>query len=179
MPLVLLRRAPRGSTVKARYRLNNLNAVQFAEEIYLRDLQLTFRVKEEHKALVMAPSGSMPGEDAFMIQPLAFYRVLGEDWQVEFHRFYTGQQARALVEEEEGTRKCFALPCGFDEERELLRSTSREHVALRQVKDVRDVRRVRSSGAALRIKNTGPGGSTTGIYYWRHDFDPYSDNLSG
>lgn len=162
VPIKRMQRAPRGSTVKARYRLPNLKAVSFAEEVHLRKRQLTLSVKDKQRAIVL--TGDEDTEGMLLADPLSFYRAVGEDWQMEYHRLYTGPQALAMTEAP-GVR--LRLPPGFDASVELFRSTVRDHVDMRRVEGTVSVRKVKLGVQALRVRNTdGPA------FYWRCEIDP-------
>jgi hypothetical protein len=171
VPLKVLHRAPRGSTVKARYRLANTKAVTFAETIHLRGKQLTLNSKEKQQAIVLqsskedGASDDEEEEELILAEPLSFYRCLGEDMQMEYHRLYTGTQAVALAEKA-GVR--LHLPPGFDASVELLKSTAREHADVRRVQGTVPVRKAKLGVNALKTKSA-QGGKP--VHYWRCEFD--------
>ena len=171
VPLKVLHRAPRGSTVKARYRLANTKAVTFAETIHLRGKQLTLNSKEKQQAIVLqsskedGASDDEEEEELILAEPLSFYRCLGEDMQMEYHRLYTGTQAVALAEKA-GVR--LRLPPGFDASVELLKSTAREHADVRRVQGTVPVRKAKLGVNALKTKSA-QGGKP--VHYWRCEFD--------
>jgi hypothetical protein len=185
VPLKVLHRAPRGSTVKARYRLVNTKTVTFAETIHLRGKQLTLNVKDKRQAIILKPTdsssscttntssskekGSIDNEDEkhgiILAEPLSFYRCLGEDMQMEYHRFYTGTQAFALAEKA-GVQ--LRLPPGFDASVELFKGTSREHADMRRVIGTVAVRKGTLGVTMLKTKSA-QGGKP--VHYWRCEFD--------
>ena len=173
--LKLLQRAPRGSTVKARYRLANTKMVSFAEEVHIRGLKLTLNAKEKDKAVVLRRVGDAENdggddeEGPLLADPVSFYRVMGECWQMEYHRLYTGPQALALAAAA-GVR--LRLPPGFDATRELLRGVAREHADMRRLEGTAAVRRVRLGVNALRTRGA-PGEAPA--YYWRCQIDAEAD----
>ncbi|KAG7671295.1 hypothetical protein Ndes2526B_g02219 [Nannochloris sp. 'desiccata'] len=183
VPLKVLHRAPRGSTVKARYRLVNTKAVTFAEAVHLRGKQLTLNVKDKQQAILLGPidsSSSTPTTSSkvegattndddenspILAEPLSFYRCLGEDMQMEYHRLYTGTQALALAEKA-GVQ--LRLPPGFDASVELFKGTAREHADMRRVAGTVSVRKGKLGVHALKTKSA-QGGKP--VRYWRCEFD--------
>jgi len=183
VPLKVLHRAPCGSTVKARYRLVNTKAVTFAETVHLRGKQLTLNVKDKQQAIILAPtdsssssvtsispskaeSDSNNNENGLVFaEPLSFYRCLGEDMIMEYHRLYTGPQALALAEKA-GVQ--LRLPPGFDASVELFKGTAREHADMRRVKGTVAVRKGKLGVNALKTKSAQ---GNKPVHYWRCEFD--------
>jgi hypothetical protein len=172
VPLKVLQRAPRGSTVKARYRLASTKTVTFSETIHLRGKQLTLNVKDRQQAVVLASldldsdtDEEYDEDDLIIVEPVSFYRCQGEDTQMEYFRLFTLKQALSLAEKA-GVQ--LRLPPGFDASVELLKSTAREHVDVRKVTGTVAVRKAKLGVNALKTKSA-QGGKPG--YYWRCEFD--------
>ena len=169
----MMQRAPRGSSVKAVYRLPNTKDVCFAEEVHLRKKKLTLSIKDKQRAVVLAPLDDDDDDDGLLlVEPLSFYKILGEDWHMEYYRLYTGTQAAALAAAA-GVR--LHLPPGFDSSVELLRGTTREHIDLRRAQNVVPVRKAKMGVSTLRTRGTG-GGSVS--YFWRCELEVQGDTVA-
>ena len=156
IPTKLLPRAPRGSSVKVAYRLSTTDKkfVKFAEQVYLRGKRFTLTARDKQTAVVL--------DDGGIVDPISFYRLLGEDWHMECHRLYTLRAAQDVGGEDVRLR----LPTAYDAEAELLRGTSRCHIDVRRVKGTVGVRRVHVKAKPLRVKSEGEV-----CLYWRCEFD--------
>ena len=135
------------------------------QKVHLRRRELTLNVKDKQRALVLTvDSAEEDIEGMFLAEPLSFYRIVGEDWHMEYHRLYTGPQALALAKKA-GVR--LRLPPGYDETVELYESSLREHVDIRRVEGTVAVRKVKLGVQALRTRSAdGPA------FFWRCGFDP-------
>jgi hypothetical protein len=148
VPLQLLRRAPRGTTVKEAHGLRSLKGVIFADRIKLPALGLLLGLGKNGAACLRLRRGRWSGDavapnaagsktagdvgDAMMAEPVAFYLLPKghgpSSWQVEFHRLYG--RAEAEAEARDGPLR---LPPSFCRDSELLRGVLREHAPLSAV----------------------------------------------
>lgn len=84
IPVKLLSKAPRGNQVKSRHSLKSLqNLVKFAEQIQCRNLKMTVSIKDKNLGIVLR----LAAHTMVRAKIVSFYRILGEEWQVEFKQF--------------------------------------------------------------------------------------------
>jgi len=91
IPIKLLSKAPRGNQVKRRHSLKSLqNLVTFAEQIQCRDLGMSLSSREKNLGVILR----LDAQAMVRAKIVSFYRVLGEEWQVEYKQFLTYDQVQ-------------------------------------------------------------------------------------
>eukprot|EP00890_Picochlorum_soloecismus_P006820 jgi/Picsp_1/963/NSC_04447-R1_---NA--- len=158
VPVKLLSKPPRGNQVKRRHSLKSLqNLVVFAEQIQCRNpMRITLSIKDKNLAVVLRPAA----HTTVRAKIVSFYRLLGEEWQVEFRQFLTYDQvqerlasAQPDVERDEQMKDIRKKIGDITCEGELFVSQKVDACSLRCLETVFNVQHIRkTSSAPLSVK---------------------------
>ena len=149
IPVKLLSRAPKGNQVKKRHSLKSLqNLVTFAEQIQCRDLRISLSIKDKNLGIMLR----LAVHTMVRAKIVSFYRVLGEEWQVEFKQFLTYDEvlerlasAQSDLDIEYMRSKIGSSKC----EGELFVSQKVDACSLRCLESVFKVHQIRKTSSAL------------------------------
>jgi hypothetical protein len=128
----ILSRPPRGNTVKTKYKLSNYKNVCFVEELFVHKLGCSMRMMDTHRAVKLSIGDKTQLAEVLTIYTFAdhdasikrFRARQDQEWYVEYHRFYTYQEAKDM---DIDVDRNFVGVSEKERCREVVRSKRREH----------------------------------------------------
>ncbi|KAA6429413.1 MAG: hypothetical protein FRX49_00807 [Trebouxia sp. A1-2] len=167
VPVKLMSRYPKGTTVKERHGLVSLKGVQFAEQLQVHGVLLSTKDKKICAVLNQdadqASQENLNRDATTLAEVQALYQLPAGDWYIEYLPFFSASQVQAA----QATIGYPALPSGTDPQQELFRGVHRLHAKIGAIKGISAVRRSKAFGPIKKSKNT------TGCF-WRASFDTIS-----
>lgn len=136
----ILKRPPRGNTVKSRYKLSNYKKVCFVEQLFLHRVGCSIRMSDPHRAFKLSIGGN-----TMLAEILTIYTFLehahdgsrtlanvqlnrDQEWHIEYHRFYSYQEVKDGVDGGYvDLDRDFVSVSEKERRRELVKSMQRHH----------------------------------------------------
>lgn len=155
IPGELLSRAPKGNGVRKRHNITSKSSgmIQFTDSMTFRHLEYLYIDARNHRAVeIVDLDRSMTKA---IVKPLHFYKIMGEEWMMEFKRYFTGED----IGVSDGSNGL-----------ELYQSTKVEgcpvHAVTRRQVVVHRMRSRHKKGPMLAMES-----SDDPPYFYRHDYD--------
>jgi hypothetical protein len=164
IPGDLLLKPPRGNAVRKRHDISSRSTgiIQFTNSMTLKHLDfLTICTqRQKHVALdVLDVNGEI-----LLVKPYWFYKIAGQDWMVEYKRFYTGKEV--------GKEADHLTDC----DQELFISTELDATEAHRIIKKSQVQYIRMSGLTKPLPMKSTSTDTVSMYY-SHTYNPRSKNV--
>lgn len=90
IPGELLSRAPKGNSVRKRHNITSKSSgmIQFTDSMTFRHLEYMHVDARNHKAVEIV---DLDSKTKVIVRPLHFYKILGEEWMMEYKRYFKGK----------------------------------------------------------------------------------------
>ncbi|KAL3163011.1 hypothetical protein ABBQ32_009441 [Trebouxia sp. C0010 RCD-2024] len=164
VPLKLMARHPRGTSVKEHHGLPSLKGIQFAEQLQVNGMELNTKDKKTCACFTPAEATAEKeiccSSDAHTVAEVqALYQLPEGSWWVQYLPFFSATQIQNALAE---SKSASLLPSGTDHQQEFFRGLLHGHVEADSVQGTKTVRRSKVTG---HMKKNKAG------YFWRHSFD--------
>ena len=164
IPGDLLLKPPRGNAVRKRHDISSRSTgiIQFTNSMTLKhlDFMIICTKRQKHVALdILDAHGKV-----FLVKPCWFYKIAGQDWMVEYKRFYTRKEVGEQAEHP------------TDGDQELFISTEHDAIEAHRITKKSQVQYIRTSGLTKPLPMKSTSSDTVSMYY-SHAYNPRSKSV--